>query len=207
MTRIPGRNRTKADIVFRCVDGHDVALKDYSPRPFLIRHTLGRLLLAREARAYRAAGVVSGLPRFLGRPDRFSLMLTRVPGRPLSDTSRDAIGVHTFDRLDAIVTALHDRGVALGDLHHRDVLIADDGDVHVVDLATAWTVGDRSGRFRRAVFDRMCDQDRVALARLRARHLGGDESAAIASVGVRAAAWHRRGRRLKAATDRLRRRS
>lgn len=204
MSRIPGRNRTKADIVFRTVDGRDVAIKDYRPRSFLVRNTLGRVLLARESRAYRAAGRLPGLPVYLGRPDRFSLMLTRVPGRPLRDVAPGSIDARCFERLGEIVDALHRRGVALGDLHHRDVLIDDDGDVHVVDLATAWIAGDRAGLLRRAVFERACDQDRVAVARMRARHLGEDERIAIEAVGPRAAAWHRRGRRLRSAADRLR---
>lgn len=206
MNRIRGRNRTKADVVFRVVDGRDVAIKDYRPRSFLIRNTLGRILVSREERAYLAAGRAPGLPTFLGRPDHYSLMLSRVPGRPLRDATSGSLGPHTFERLEEIIAGLHRRGVAHGDLHHRDVLVDETGDVHVVDLATSWIADDRAGRLRRAIFERACDQDRVAIARMRARHLGEDEAAAIDRVGIRAAAWHRRGRALRAVADRLRRR-
>jgi hypothetical protein len=39
---------------------------------------------------------------------------------------------------------------------------------------------------------------------MRARFTGGDVAAAVAAVGPSAAAWHARGRRLKALLDRLR---
>ncbi len=84
------------------------------------------------------------------------------------------------------------------------MLVAADGTVRVVDLATAWVLGPRPGALRRLIFRRLAEADRVNLARMRARFTGGDPAAAAASVSPAAAARHRRGRRLKAAFDRLR---
>lgn len=205
--RLPGRNGTKADIVvYRRDDGRHVALKDYSARSPLVRNTLGRLLLRREAAAYRAAAGANGLPEMLGRHGAFGLALRWIDARPLAELSPGAVGKDVFARLDRIIAELHARGVALGDLHHRDVLVSADGSVHVVDLATALVLGDSPGPLRRALFIRWCEADRVAMARLRARFLGEDPDAAVAAVGTRAAARHRRGRWLKSLWDRLRRR-
>jgi hypothetical protein len=109
-----------------------------------------------------------------------------------------------FDRLGAVVVELHGRGVALGDLHHRDVLLGPNDALYIVDLATAWVLGRRPGPIRKALFKRLCESDRVNLARMRARFTGGDVDAAVASVSPAAAAWHRRGRRLKNILNRLR---
>jgi len=202
--RIPPRNRTKADVLVYTFRETTLALKDYSTRPWVVRNTLGRYLVRRECVAYRAAGEMDGLPRFLGRVDPFALATAWIDARPLAHCSRQEIPADTFDRLASIVDSIHRRGVALADLHHRDVLVGAHGSVHIVDLATAWTLGARPGRLRRAIFERLCDQDRIAVARMRARFRGEDEQDAIDAVGERAAARYRRARRLKAAFGRMR---
>ena len=94
----------------------------------------------------------------------------------------------------------------MGDLHHRDLLVAADGSVTVVDLAMAWVAGNDAGALRRFVFERCRSSDRVALARLRARADGSDPDAAARAIDPRGARWHRFGRSLKSGIDRLRRR-
>jgi hypothetical protein len=203
--RLPGRNRTKAEIlVYRLAD-RPLALKDYSSQPLLLRQTLGRWLCRREAAAYRAARDVAGLPRCLGRVGRFALALEWIDGaRTLAEIGSGAVDPAVFERLERVVQRLHERGVALGDLHHRDVLVSAGSAVHVVDLATAWVLGPRPGVLRRRAFRRLCERDRIATARLRARYTGGDPEAAIDAIGGRAAARYRRGRRLKRLWNRLR---
>lgn len=202
--RIRGRNATKADVLFYRLDERAVAVKTYAPRPWWIRHGLGRWLIRREAAAYAAAAGVFGLPAFLGRLGPFALATELVPARPLASLRDERLDDRTFDAVAAILDDLHHRGVAVADLHHRDVLLAADGSVFLVDLAMAWILGQRPGRLRRAVFRRLCDQDRVALARMRARFTGRDVAAAVAAVGPSAAAWHARGRRLKSLVNHLR---
>lgn len=201
---VPGRNSTKADFFVYRVDGLDVAVKDYAPRGFLIRHLLGRYLIRRECRVYRAAKGVEGIPRFYGRLGRFALALEYVDAEPLSRQRERALDDAFFDRLLALVRGIHDHGIALGDLHHRDVLVDSEGDIHLIDLATSWVLGKRSGPLSRAIFRRLRDVDFVAVARMRARWCGGDVESAPATVSPSAAAWHARGRRVKAFVDRLR---
>lgn len=200
--RIPGRNWTKADVTVHLVEGVRIAVKDYSPRSFLARNTIGRYLTAREAGALEHAKGVEGLVEYVGRLGPFAFATLWVDASPLSRAASPPDSF--FDRLDAIVQRLHARGIALGDLHHRDVLVASDGTPRVVDLATSIVLGDHPGPLRRALFARFRDQDRVALARMRARHTGRSVDEAVASVGETAAAWHARGRRVKRAWDRLR---
>jgi hypothetical protein len=201
---IPGRNRTKADVLVYALNGLELAVKDYGRRPLLVRQTLGRFLIRREAAAYRAAEGVRGLPRFFGCPTPFALVTQWIQGRTLSSYGNSAPPLSCFDQIERTLNELHARGVALGDLHHRDVLISDDGAVHLIDLATAWVIGPRRGYLRRLLFRRFRDQDLVALVRMRARYSGGDPDRAVAELGGAAAAWHRRGRRFKRSWDRLR---
>jgi len=202
--RLPGRNRTKADIRIHSLPSGEVAVKDYGGRSWWVRQTLGRFLIRRETRAYGAAEGISGLAPFLGRLGPYSLATRWVEGRSLSDHPDGTVDGARFDALDEIVSSLHRRGVALADLNHRDVLLAQDGSVHVIDLAMAWVLGERPGRLRRRIFEQLRASDLFSLARLRARFTGEDPANAIANADPAALAWHRRARRLKYLFDRLR---
>jgi hypothetical protein len=201
---LPGRNLSKADVRVVEIGDRVVAVKDYGRRPFLVRQTLGRILVRRECRAYLAASPVAGLPAFLGRVGPFALATAWIDSTPLAELLGRTIPSELFDRIDDIVSALHARGVALCDLHHRDVLIGHDGAVFVVDLATAIVATPESFPWRRALFERMKAQDRVAAARLRARFTGRPEREALASLDPSAVRRHAAGRRVKALWDALR---
>ncbi len=199
-----GRNVTKADtLLYRCGD-IDVAVKDYGPRPWIIRQTIGRLMIRREAAAYRASRGVPGIPLFHGRLGPFALATEWIDGRPLSEMAGELLPEGLFRRALGILGGLHERGIALGDLHHRDLLVLPDGSARIVDLATAFVLGDRPGRLRLALFARLRDQDHLALSRMRARFRGLDEAKEMAAVGRRAVSWHRRARRVKRLLDRVR---
>lgn len=199
-----GRNRTKAALrVYRTARG-TLAVKDYAAQPWLLRNTLGRWLVRRECRAYDAVRGLSGVPRFFGRVGSFALAMEWIDAAPLAEATEGLIAAQRFERLSEILASLHARGVAMGDLHHRDVLLAADGTVWVIDLAAACLRGSRPGRLRRKWFAYFCEADRFAAARLRARFSGEDREAVIAAASPRVLAWHRRARRLKWYWDKLR---
>ncbi len=201
---LPGRNRTNAELlVYRRGEG-DLALKSYSARPWPIRNTVGRVLIRREARAYAAAAGLPGLPHFLGRVGPCALAIEWLDAPPLSEFADGTVEGERFDKLETILAGLHRRGVSLVDLNHRDLLIAADGSVHIVDLAMTCVLGKRPGRVRRRLFDHFRAADRFALARLRARFAGEDPAAVIEAADPRVLAWHRRARRIKWRWDRLR---
>ncbi len=201
---IRGRNSTKAVIrIFDCGDGA-IAVKDYRECPWWFRATGARWLVRRETAAYLAAGPLPGLPRCLGRLGPLTLATEWIDARPLAEIGATKLPVAVCDRLEALVRGLHERGVALGDLHHRDVLIGSEDEVHVVDLATAWVRNARRGDLRNWIFARWRAADSVALARIRARFTGESEENALRGLDSRAVAWHRRGRAAKRLWDRLR---
>jgi hypothetical protein len=181
-----------------------VALKDYRGRPAWVRATIGRYLIARESRGYIDAGDLEGLPRFLGRLGPVSLATEWVDAIPLArfTAGQDSPPpVEIFRQLDRILDTLHRRRIALGDLHHRDVLVSPQGEVHVVDLAMAYRFRDRPvllRPFRRWLFGHLCRLDRIAAARMQARFTGGDVEVAVEQAGGRTSGLYRTGRKLKA---------
>ncbi len=201
-----GRNWTKADVSAYTLPVGKVAVKSYAARPFWIRWTLGLWLLRRECAAYRAAaaGGVAGLPEFLGCVGSHAFATRWIEARPLSSFRGRKVPAAVFDRLRSILDALHGAGIALGDLHHRDVLLSEDGAVHVVDLTTAVRRGARGNPLRRWVFRRFREIDDVAYLRLRARYLEEREADLELEAAKKALSWHTRGRQVKRFLDRLR---
>ena len=202
--RLPGRNRNKADILVYEAGKRRFAVKDYAPRPWWIRHTVGRFLIRRETRAYRASRGIRGLPRFLGRLGPFALATEYVEARTLAEFDDGTVEPARFDALQRIVLALHDRGLALADLNHRDVLLTASGEVYVIDLAAAWIAGVRPGPVRRRLFEHLRNTDLFSLARLRARFTGEDRDEVLRRADPRVVRLHRIARRLKWRWDRLR---
>ncbi len=202
----PGRNWTKPDVLQQREDDLLIAFKTYSGRSAWLRHSLGRWLIHREAQAYEAAAGVEGLPSFLGRAGTATLALEWIDGSPLSALGRDTIQDEVFDEVGEILSRLHARGVAVGDLHHRNVLVTGGGRVVLVDLAASWISGSRPGPLRKLIFERLVELDRLALARMRARFTGGDPNDAVRASSASIRVWYARGRRIKRMLNWLRRR-
>ncbi len=196
-----GRNLTKGVIQLVDVDGREVVLKDLSGRPWLVRLVLGPWQLDRETKAYRLLEDVPGTPRFLGRVDRQAIALEYVPGPDLGSVKPGEIPEPFFDRLDQLLEAIHDRGVAHGDLHRHDVLVGPSGLPYLVDFSTSLAAGPSADPLLRFLFDQMCRADRRSVAKLRRRFLRGSRQALPPRPGL-----YRIGVRLKRAWNAVRRR-
>jgi hypothetical protein len=163
-----GRNRTKAVVDLVTIDGVPVVVKDVTPRPWPVRAFLGPWQMAREVRAYRRLTGLAGIPRLIAVIDRRAIALDHVAGRPLRDLRRGDLEAAFFDRLEALVAAMHARGVAHGDLHHGDVIAGPGGQPFVIDFSTSW-VAPGEGRRRGPLFEQMRRADLRAVAKLRRR--------------------------------------
>lgn len=202
--RLSGRNVSKADVSLYRVAGRPIAVKDYGARPFFARHTVGRLMVRRECRVYDRMGPAKGLAPFLGRLGPFAFATEWVDAIPLADLPATAVAPPVFDRLDDVIASLHAQGVAIADLHHRDVLVTGQGGVYVVDFAAAFVLGPRPGSIRRRLFERFSAQDDIAAARMRARFTGRAEGDALAELDPDAVRLWKLGRRIKGLWDRVR---
>jgi hypothetical protein len=169
-----GRNRTKA--VIDRVDAGDgpFVVKDVATRPFWVRAVLGPWQLRRETRAYARLAGLEGIPRLLGVVDRQAIALQFIDGHPLQSLPRGSIDAVFFDRLEALMRAVHGRGVAHGDLHHGDVLVGGDARPYLVDFSTSWIGEPGSAWPARTIFAQMCRADLRSIAKLRRRYAAGE---------------------------------
>jgi tRNA A-37 threonylcarbamoyl transferase component Bud32 len=168
-----GRNFTKAVVDLVEVDGQRIVVKDLALRPWPVRALLGPLQIGREARAYRRLEGVVGIPRLLARLDAAAIAIEYVPGPDLREARPGDLPGVFFDRLAALLEAVHARGVAHGDLHRRDVLIGPGDQPFLVDFSTAIIAGPDADPLQRFLFAQMCEADRRSLAKLRRRMLPG----------------------------------
>ena len=171
-----GRNVSKASIDIVEHEGRALVVKDVAHRPFWVRSILGPFQLRREARAYRRLEGLEGIPSLVQVIDRRALALERIEGGAIRDVPRGTVPAVFFDRLQALVTAIHGRGVAHGDLHHGDVLVAPGNRPYVIDFSTASFAGRHGSRSRRFFFDQARLNDLRAVAKLRRRWLGAAEA-------------------------------
>jgi predicted Ser/Thr protein kinase len=146
-----------------------IVVKDLARRPWPVRSLLGPWQLDREERAYRRLAGTPGIPRLIGRPDRQSLAIEYIPGRSLDTMRRGDLDTIFFDQLEDLLLEMHRRGIAHGDLHHRDILQGSDGKPYVVDFATSMSAGPKVDPLLRLLFEQMCQADRHAVAKLRRR--------------------------------------
>jgi hypothetical protein len=125
------------------VDGVDWIFKDFSSRAFIVRHTVGRLLLGREVRALRRLQGLPGVPGDAFRVDAFSMAARFLPGRALADMPKGPISTAYLQALEALLRQVHARGlVHLDTRGGGNLLLMPDGAPGIIDfqaaLSTRW---------------------------------------------------------------------
>jgi len=198
----PFRNRSKARLFVAEHEGRLVVCKDCSLAARLpLAGGFRRWTLRNEAHVLAALDGLAGVPRLLAAW-RSGLVMEHVPGRLLTELRGTTVPAAVFDRLDALLAAIHGRGVAIGDLHRRNILVDEQGAVGIIDFEIAF---DERRGFLRRLTGSMQRLDRFAAARQRQAFgvaLRPEHEALLRSPP----AWYRVGRRLKRWLSLMRRR-
>jgi hypothetical protein len=200
------RNATKADVVAVVWEGAEIVVKDFRKRGVLVRETIGRFSIARESRAYARLGGLAGVPAFFGRIDAHAFACALVPGRALPSHPRGSIPPDFFRALGERLAAIHGRGVAIADLHHRNVLVDETtGAPTIIDFSLALVRPASWNLPGTWLFERAERLDRIALERIRLRYeLGASPSDARASESGPPPRFYAWGRALKRGLARIR---
>lgn len=116
--------------------GERWVVKDFRPRTFAVRNTIGRLLIRREMRALRRLAGVAGVPAGAFRLDAHALAYIFIPGVPLSHADLGQRAADFFARLERLLGEVHAVGgfVHLDVRNGRNVLVTDEGQPVLLDF-------------------------------------------------------------------------
>ena len=117
----------------------DVITKEYTGAPFIPR-LFGRISLSWEAAALRRLEGIAGVPSLINRPSHLAIRISAVKGQPLDRMKSGELSEFCFKELVSLIRGIHDRGVAHGDLHQRNILVDQDCP-SVIDFSTAYVKG------------------------------------------------------------------
>ncbi len=133
---VKGRS-LKADVFIAQSRGHRFVVKDFGKKGFFERNVVGRIVIGREIRAYRALKGVEGLPSRFKQLTPHSIAIEYLEGRDLGGIERGEIGPDVIERFETVIDEIHERGWVHLDLQRRSNILLVGGKVFVVDLASA----------------------------------------------------------------------
>ncbi|GAG35563.1 unnamed protein product, partial [marine sediment metagenome] len=153
--------------------GHDgkpekAVLKHYHTEPWMgvWLEWAGKLMCDREVRHYRMLQDLDGIPRLLGRVGKSAFVHEWVEGDDLLDV-KDDVPDDFFDRLEALLKALHDRGMAYVDMNKPDnVLVGPGGRPYLIDFQISFTAKPGCGRIRRRILAALQREDMYHVRKL-----------------------------------------
>jgi predicted Ser/Thr protein kinase len=140
------RNVTKADVYRIEWEGQDLVVKDIAKRGLLGRLTIAGWLLKREIKALEFLTIknqLEGVPKLVAvGPNFFAMEFSS--GTQLKVIKPDELKPEILVLLEEIIEKFHALGVAHGDLHRENVIVGENGEVSVIDWATASVFGRNS---------------------------------------------------------------
>ena len=122
------------------VDGHRALLKDVYDRNPLFRFLVGRHLIRREFKLYKALEGVRGVPRAYRLLDKDAFLVEYIDGMPPRRYKRRVARLKNpfYKECFRLIDELHRRGLVHLDLRNKNnFLIADGAQVYIVDFASA----------------------------------------------------------------------
>ncbi|UCD86518.1 MAG: hypothetical protein JSV01_01715 [Desulfobacterales bacterium] len=123
------------DVSLMRLDGRYVVEKTYRNRAWFVR-MMGTVLVSWEAFIYSRLKGISGIPKLLNRPDRYTLVTSYMGGENLKTTTQKPDALY-YENLSNIIEELHRRGVYHLDLRNRrNYGIDANGIPYLVDFAS-----------------------------------------------------------------------
>ncbi len=168
-----GSSAIQADVYIVNHDGSRLLVKDFSRRPWLVRHLGIRYVIDHECKALQGLAGIDGIPLFRGKidADAFAQVFfddtSPIPSNrevPPDEFPRAVF----FDDLERILHEIHDRGYCFGDFRRKNILIDRDQRAYVVDFATALSTPGRWNLPMRFLHRLVCHADQHKLFELRA---------------------------------------
>jgi RIO-like serine/threonine protein kinase len=158
---------TRPEVTLIRVGSEQAVLKDFSRSAVWFGRVLGPLLAYREARALTLLDGIRGVPRLIRKVSMRALLIEHIDGIPARAMPPGSVTPELFDRLEELVRAIHERGVAHCDLRSGgNIVINSTGQPYLVDFVAHTARGNPLWSW---VFRRFCQADLVAVLRLKKR--------------------------------------
>lgn len=110
-------------------------VKDFAPRSFWVRNTLGRLLLRRELRALQKLAGIDGVPGSAFRVDAHAIAARYIPGATLGKVPAEWLNAAFFTALERLLQQVHARGIVHLDTRGTgNMLMTPDGRPALIDF-------------------------------------------------------------------------
>lgn len=120
------------------IGGHDWTVKDFSPRAWWVRNSVGRFLLRRELRALALLRGLDGVSPQAFRIDAFAMASRFQPGRSLAQVRPAEVTPAFFLALEELVRAMHARGLVHLDIRGpKNILLSPDGKPGLIDFQSS----------------------------------------------------------------------
>jgi|GEM_PF-99134 hypothetical protein len=176
---------SRPEVVLVEAGGARAVLKDYSHADPGFRRLVGPLLVWREALALKRLAGQRGVPPLLHKFDGDAILVGHIEGQSAKQCPRGTIPPEFFERFYRLVDEMHARGVAHCDLRSEgNILVTPSGDPAFVDFVAHMGRPSWWNLPLRWAYARLCEADRVAVARLKRTHapdaLTPEELAALA---------------------------
>lgn len=147
--------------------------KTFRARPWWLRATMGRWMVAREARTLARLEGLDGVPHLIGTPEPATLEMTWLEAEPVPEVKHHpAIDTRYFAELQRLVAALHGRGVNHGDLRRKNLMRHPvTGSPQLVDFTQSMAIDRAPGRWLRTTLIRVDD---TRLLKMKRWYLGDE---------------------------------
>jgi len=147
-------------------------VKDFSSNGFLFRNVAGRFLLWREKKALTTLKELRNIPSLYKVVNHTALVVEAVPGKTVGRLPAGApLPKNFFPELRALVSAVHDLGVAHCDLKtSTNVLIDHEGHPHIIDWAASISKREFGWGPLRLIYRRFLRDDKLGVIKLQLRH-------------------------------------
>lgn len=159
--------RTEPEVALVVYGNARAVFKDYARTPGWFGRIVAPVLIWREASALRRLAGITGIPRIHRQLDARGVLIEYLPATPWPQAKPGEIA---YQRLDALVAAMHERGVAHCDLRApSNMLVGADGTPYIVDFVARVCRGQAWNLPWNWVFRQFVGADDSALAKLRVR--------------------------------------
>lgn len=163
-----GKRPWQPDLYLVRYDSKEAVLKDYAEKNFLCRFFVGILAIYREAYIYRRLEGLSGIPKFIGKVDRYAIVVEYIKGKDASRCKKDELPPLFFARLREIIDSVHGRGIVLCDMrNNKNILVTEDQRPYLIDFSTAFERGFGINILRNFIFSIFYQDDLLGIAKLK----------------------------------------